>query len=162
VREGYGDGIERREGDSMPTAREIMTGNPKIVSVDDSIRSVAQVLADEDIGGVIVCNDEKRLQGIITDRDIAVEVVAAGKDPESVRAGDLLTGRETVTIGADDSVHLAIETMKDHAVRRLPVIDGHEVIGMVSQADLAVNVADDDVGDLLAAISSARDNTGRG
>lgn len=146
----------------MPTARDIMTPNPRIVSTDDDITSIARILADDDIGGVIVCNDEKRLQGIITDRDIAVEVVAAGKDPASTRAGELLDGRETITIGADDSVHIAIETMKDHAVRRLPVIDGHEVIGMVSQADLAVNVADDDVGDLLAAISSARDNTGRG
>lgn len=146
----------------MPTAREIMTANPQIVSVDEPIRRVAEVLASNDIGGVIVCNDDRRLQGMITDRDIAVEVVAAGKDPDSTRAGDLLTGRETVTIGADDSLHLAIETMKDHAVRRLPVIDGHEVIGIVSTADLAVNVSDDDVGDLLAAISSSPDNTARG
>lgn len=146
----------------MTTAREIMTGNPRIVGVDEPIRKVAGVLASDGIGGVIVCNQDERLQGIITDRDIAVEVVAAGKDPDATTAGDLLTGREVVTIGADDPLSLAIETMKDHAVRRLPVIDGDQVIGMVSQADLAVNVSDDDAGELLAAISAARDNTGRG
>lgn len=146
----------------MATAREIMNSNPKIVQVSDSAADVAKILGSENIGAVIVCNDDRRLQGIVTDRDIAVEVVAAGREPESTSVGDILDGTEVVTIGADDSVELAVRTMKDHAVRRLPVIDGDQVIGVVSQADIARHADDSLVGDLVEAISAAGDNTGRG
>ena len=146
----------------MATARDIMSGDPTIVSASDSVIDVAKILGSEDIGAVIVCNPERRLQGMVTDRDITVEVVAAGRDPSSTTAGDLLDGSEVITIGADDSVELAIKTMKDHAVRRLPVIDGDQVIGMVSQADIARSADEKLVGDLVDAISSAGDNTGRG
>ena len=144
------------------TARDVMSPNPRIMKVDDSARTIASVLADEDIGAVIICNDEERLQGMVTDRDLAVEVLAQGKDPESCCAGDLLDGREVVTIGADDSIDEAIDTMQQHAVRRLPVIDGDRVIGMVSQADLARAASPEQVGRLIEAISTAPDNTGRG
>jgi CBS domain-containing protein len=91
---------------------------------------------------------------MLTDRDIAIKVVAKGKDPSTTKAGELAQGKP-VTIGADDSVDEALHTMADHKVRRLPVIDGHELIGIVSQADLARNVDEEKVGDLVEAISSA-------
>lgn len=143
-------------------ARDIMTPNPRIVSVDDTVHTIARSLAQENIGSVVVCNDEKRLQGMITDRDLAVEVMAQDKDPKSTRAGELVNGREVVTIGADDSIDEAIETMRAHAVRRLPVIDGTEVIGMVSQADIAKVANEQQVGRLVESISDAPDNTGQG
>jgi len=143
-------------------ARDIMTANPKIMKVDDKVIDIARCLADDDIGAVIICNDDDRLQGMITDRDLAVEVLAAGKDPESVTAGELLDGSEVVTIGADDSIDEAIDTMKQHAVRRLPVIDGTQVIGMVSQADIAMHADGEQVGRLVEVISGKPDNTGRG
>ncbi len=146
----------------MTTARDIMSSNPRIVKIEDSVRDVAKILDSENIGGVIVCNTEDRLQGMVTDRDLAIEVIAAGRDPESTTAGDLVGGREVVTIGADDSIDEALETMKRHAVRRLPVIDGDQIVGLVSQADLARNIGDDRVGELIEAISDASDNTGRG
>ena len=146
----------------MPTAREIMTGNPTIVKTDTPISEIAKRLRDEEIGAVIVCNTENRLEGLITDRDIAIEIVAGGKDAKSTKASDLLSGIETVTIGADDDVREAVRTMKDHAVRRLPVIDGDRVVGMVSQADLARCVDDELAGELLRAISEAPDNSGQG
>jgi CBS domain-containing protein len=77
-----------------------------------------------------------------------------GKDPADVQAGELGEGKP-VTIGADDSVQEALRTMKEHKVRRLPVIDGHDLVGVVSQADLAVNVDGAMVGDLVEAISAA-------
>ena len=77
-----------------------------------------------------------------------------GKDPESTKVSELANGKP-VTIGADDSVEEALQTMKDHQVRRLPVIDGHDLIGIVSQADVARNLPDEKVGDLLEAISRA-------
>ena len=146
----------------MAVARDIMTKNPRTVKVDDSVRQVAGILADENIGAVVVCNDDNRLQGVITDRDLAVEVVARDRDPSSTSASELIDGREVVTIGADDSIDEAIRTMKDHAVRRLPVIDGDQLVGMVSQADIARAANDKQVGDLVEAISNAADNTGQG
>ena len=73
---------------------------------------------------------------MLTDRDIVVKVLAQGKDPATTKAGELGEGKP-VTIGADDSVDEALRTMAEHKVRRLPVIDGHDLIGIVSQADLA-------------------------
>ena len=139
-----------------------MSSSPRIMKVDDTAADIAKVLADENIGAVIICNDEQRLQGMVTDRDLAVEVLAQGKDPQSCRASDLVDGREVVTIGADDSIDEAIDTMKSHAVRRLPVIDGDKVIGMVAQADIAKVASDEQVGRLVETISEAPDNTGRG
>ena len=146
----------------MPTARDIMTPNPTIVKTDANVVDIAKQLRDEEIGAVIVCNDEGRIEGLITDRDIAIEIVAGGRDAGGTKAGDLLSGMETVTIGADDDVREAVRTMKDHAVRRLPVIDGDRVVGMVSQADLARAVDDETAGELLRAISEAPDNSGQG
>src|SRR5215210_6903724 len=88
--------------------------------------------------------EDNRLKGMLTDRDIVVKVLAQGKDPASVRAGELGVGDgKTVTIGADDSVDEALRTMIDHKVRRLPVIDGHELVGIISQADIATSLGDD-------------------
>jgi CBS domain-containing protein len=91
---------------------------------------------------------------MVTDRDIVIKVVAAGKDPKATPLGDLADQEEVVSIGADDSVEEAAETMKRHQVRRLPVIDGEDVVGLVSQADLARALQPEQVGDLLATISS--------
>jgi CBS domain-containing protein len=148
----------------MPTttARDIMTSNPRIMKVDDAVIDIAKALAEDQIGVVVVCNDDNRLQGMITDRDLTVEVLAKGKDPGSTKAGDLLDGSEVVTIGADDSIEEAIDTMTQHAVRRLPVIDGTDVVGMVSQADIARTADEKLVGRLVEAISAAPDNSAQG
>ena len=89
----------------------------------------------------------------IGENDIVVKALAQGKDPGAMRAGELGQG-EPVTIGADDSVDEALQTMKDHGVRRLPVIDGHDLIGIVSQADVARHLDEEKVGDLVEAISN--------
>ncbi|HEX2161950.1 MAG TPA: CBS domain-containing protein [Thermoleophilaceae bacterium] len=135
------------------TAREVMTGGVECVGENDSILDAAKRLAELDVGAMPICGEDNRLKGMLTDRDIVVKVLAQGKDPASTTAGELGEGKP-VTIGADDGVDLAIRTMKDHKVRRLPVIDGHDLIGVVSQADLARSVDEADVGDLVEAISA--------
>jgi len=142
----------------MPTAREIMTPDPTFCADDVTAADAARQMADDGIGAVPVCSTEGRLAGVITDRDLAVQVIAAGLDPQTTRISDLLDGSEVVTIGADDSAEEAIRTMKDHAVRRLPVIDGTRLVGMVSQADIARAMPDAKIGDLVDAISSAPAN----
>src|SRR5689334_25384869 len=104
----------------MTTARDLMTADPAVLPEDVTAADAARQMADRNIGALPVCNAEGRLAGVITDRDLAVRIVAEGRDPSSTRVGDLLEGGEVVTIGADDSAEEAIRTMKDHAVRRLP------------------------------------------
>jgi CBS domain-containing protein len=156
------DQSKSTEEDAMPTARELMTERPAIVPVDTSVADIAKRLREDRIGAVIVCGTDERLAGLVTDRDIAVEVVAAGKDAASTTASDILAGRETVTIGADDDLDETVRTMTDHAVRRLPVIDGDRVVGLVSQADVARHADDAKIAELVRAVSDAPDNTGQG
>ena len=139
----------------MTKAREIMTAGVAFTSVDETIEDAARKLAQNDIGVLPICGDDRRLQGMLTDRDIVVKVVAAGKDPKSTTVGDVAVATEVVTIGADDSVEDALQTMKEHKVRRLPVIDGDEVVGIVSQGDVATHLPEGKTGDLVEAISAA-------
>jgi CBS domain-containing protein len=135
------------------TAREVMTGGVECVGERDSVQEAAKKLAQLDVGSMPICGEDNRLKGMLTDRDIVVKVLAQGDDPSSVTAGDLGEGKP-VTIGADDSVDEALRTMSGHRVRRLPVIDGHDLVGVVSIADLAGSIEDDKVGDLVEAISA--------
>jgi CBS domain-containing protein len=130
------------------------------VTADVTVADAARRMANDDYGAVPVCDGEGHLQGVVTDRDIVVKVVAGGRDPQKTTVGELADQPEVVTIGADDPVEEAIRTMKEHAVRRLPVIDGTELVGMVSQADIARAMPDAKVGDLVGAISEAPSNSG--
>ena len=136
------------------TARDVMTGGTECIGENDTLADAAKRLAELDVGAMPICGEDERLKGMVTDRDIVVHVLAEGKDPAETKAIELGVD-EVVTIGADDSVAEAIATMKGAKVRRLPVIDGHDLIGVVSLGDLATNVEDDDVGDLVEAISAA-------
>ena len=133
-------------------ARDIMTGSPECIGENDSIIDAAKKLQKLDIGAMPICGEDDRLKGMLTDRDIVIKVLAEGRDPASTRAGELGEGKP-VTIGADDSVGELIETMAKHKVRRLPVIDGHKLVGIVSQADVARNIDENDVGRLVEIIS---------
>jgi CBS domain-containing protein len=146
----------------MTTVRDIMTESPEVVDETETISRIAEILAENDIGGVIVWSDDHRLRGMVTDRDITTQVVAAKKDPNTTTARDILAGSEVVTVGADDSLDVAVEKMTRHAVRRLPVIDGTDLVGIVSQADLAIHAGGDSVGQMVEQISEAPDNTGQG
>ncbi len=134
-------------------ARDIMTSDTECIGENDTLLDAAKRLADLDVGAMPICGEDERLKGMLTDRDIVVKALAQGKDPGSTKAGELGQGKP-VTIGADDSVDEALATMKEHGVRRLPVIDGHDLVGMVSQGDVARNLDEDKVGDLVDAISS--------
>jgi CBS domain-containing protein len=139
----------------MKKARDIMSPGAEFIGMDATIEDAARKLASHDIGVLPICNAEGRLQGMLTDRDIVVKVIAAGKDPVATTVEQVAQGTEVATIGADDSVEEALRTMKEHKVRRLPVIDGTKVIGMLSQGDIALNLSDDKVGELVEAISAA-------
>ena len=133
-------------------ARDIMTGSPECIGEKDSILDAAKKLQKLDVGAMPICGEDNRLKGMLTDRDIVVKVLAEGRDPNSTTAGELGQGKP-VTIGADDDIDLLLQTMAEHQVRRLPVIDGHDLIGIVSQADIANNLDEDETGKLVDIIS---------
>jgi len=141
----------------MPTARDIMNSHAECARTSDTLVDAARKMRDLDVGALPICGEDERLKGMITDRDIVVRCIAEGGDPNAMTVEQFAEGKP-VTIGADDSVEEALRTMIDHKVRRLPVIDGHDLIGMVSQADIAKNLPEDKVGDLVEAISSAPAN----
>jgi CBS domain-containing protein len=137
-------------------ARDIMSPDCQCIGEEESVLDAAKKLAELNVGAMPICGQDERLKGMLTDRDIVVKVLAQGKDPSSTKAGELGQGDgQTITIGADDSVDEALRTMIEHKVRRLPVIDGRKLVGIVSQADVATNLDESKVGDLVEAISAA-------
>lgn len=137
----------------MTSAREIMTGGVECVGEDQTVLEAARKITDLGVGALPICGNDDRLKGMLTDRDIVVKVLGAGKDPGATRAGELAQG-EAVTIGADDDTAEILRTMTGHKVRRLPVIDGHRLVGVVALADVARALPDRQVGDLLEALST--------
>jgi CBS domain-containing protein len=138
---------------TMPTAREIMTADAQCVNADEPVSVAAERMARLDVGSLPICGTDDRLKGMLTDRDIVVKVVAQGKDPATCLAGELAQG-EAVTIGADDDAAEILRTMATHKVRRLPVIDGHTLVGIVALAEVARALPDTTVGDLLDTLTT--------
>jgi CBS domain-containing protein len=139
--------------------RDFMTPDPEFVETDTTVLDAAKKLAEGDFGALPVCGTDGRLKGVVTDRDITTEIVAQGKDPSTTTVEELATGdQSTVTIGADDSIEEALRTMEENDVRRLPVIDGDKLVGIVAQADLAQEVDPQRFSKTVEDISSAPSN----
>jgi CBS domain-containing protein len=134
-------------------ARDVMTPDAECIGENESLLDAAKKMAGRGYGAMPICGQDNRLKGMLTDRDIVVKALAQGKDPASTRAGELGEGKP-VTIGADDSLEETLRTMAQYKVRRLPVIDGHDLVGIVAVADVARQLNDDRAkGDLIEAIS---------
>lgn len=119
--------------------REVMTDNPVCCLPNDSVSQVARLMRREHIGPVpVVSNDQTReIIGIVTDRDLAIKVVAEGRDPNRTTVGDVMT-HTIVVCRDDDDLSSAIAAMGEYQIRRVPVIDqGGRLVGIISQADVA-------------------------
>jgi CBS domain-containing protein len=134
------------------TIREAMTSNPKTVSNDQSVVEAARIMKQEDAGIVPIVEGEK-LIGVLTDRDIAIQVVAEGKDPQSVKVSELAS-RDLVTIDPQQDLDEGLRLMARHQVRRLPVVeeDG-KLVGILAQADVARTGDDAKTGEVVEEIS---------
>ena len=133
------------------TAREIMSGGVECVGENESIQDAARKMDQLGVGSLPICGEDDKLKGMLTDRDITIKVVAQGKDPASTKAGEFAQGKP-ITIGADDSIDELVRTMAEHQVKRLPVIDGHRLVGVVTEADVARNAPSDKVIDLVQSV----------
>jgi CBS domain-containing protein len=141
----------------MPLVGETMTDDCQCIGEHDSVRDAALRLAELGAGAMPICGDDERLKGMITDRDIAVKIVAEGKDPEGTEVAALADGTP-IWVEADADLDHALELMAEHRVRRLPVIEDHKLVGIISQADIARQTSVQESGGLLASISAAPAN----
>jgi CBS domain-containing protein len=141
----------------MTTAREIMTHDAECARSDEMLTDAARKMRDLGVGALPICGEDDTLRGMVTDRDIVVRCLAEGGDPASTPVSELAEGKP-VMIGADDPVDEALRRMIENGVRRLPVIDGDRLVGMVSQADVARETTPEQAGELVAALSTGSAN----
>lgn len=133
---------------------DIMSEHIVTVGVSEPVSAAARLLKKHNIGAVPVCDDSGRLRGMITDRDITLRCVASGKSANETRVGDIMT-RGVITVADNAYVGEAARLMADAQIRRLPVIKGGELVGMLSLADLARNTdCDTEAAAALTEISS--------
>ena len=130
--------------------QDVMTPNPTSLPGTASVREAARAMRDQDIGDVIVL-ENNQICGIVTDRDIVVRTVAEARDPATTPLADLCSHALT-TVSPEDSVARAVQLMREKAIRRLPVVAGGRAVGIVSLGDLAVERDPDSaLGDISAA-----------
>ncbi|MET9514440.1 CBS domain-containing protein [Streptomyces sp. NPDC002994] len=134
--------------------REIMTSAPVTVGVLTAVSEVAHRMREENIGAVLVAEGDE-LRGLVTDRDLVVRVLAEGKDPGETTVRDVCSP-DLVTVTPDDEVDHAIRLMREHSLRRLPVVEGNTAVGIVSLGDLAIERDPDSA---LGDVSAAAPNT---
>jgi CBS domain-containing protein len=132
--------------------REVMTDRPRCVSPDTSVSEAARLMESEDVGSLPIL-DGDQLAGMVTDRDIVIRAVAKEKDPKGMPVREVAT-REVVTIGADEDLSEALKLMASHQVRRIPVVDDdNRLVGVIAQADVALEAKEKAVGEVVEEIS---------
>jgi len=142
----------------MAKAREMMHPGAECIGENDTLAEAARRMRDMNIGSMPICGEDQRLQGIITDRDIVVRCVAEGRDPASVTAGELADGTP-VWVDASADHEEVVRLLTQHKIRRLPVIDDHRLVGMISEADVARHLPEKEVTEFARAIYSAPPNS---
>ena len=133
------------------SVRDVMTPGVRTVSPSQSLAEAAEVMKGEDVGSVPVV-EEGRLAGIVTDRDIVTRAVAERRDPQTVKV-DEVASRQLVTVEPEQDLDEALALMARHQVRRLPVVEAGQLVGMLAQADVALEAKEKKVGETVEEIS---------
>jgi CBS domain-containing protein len=133
------------------SVRDVMTPGVRTVSASQSLADAAEAMKGEGVGSVPVV-EEGRLAGIVTDRDIVTRAVAERRDPQAVKV-DEVASREVVTVEPDQDLDEALALMARHQVRRLPVVEEGRLVGMLAQADVALEAKEKKVGETVEEIS---------
>jgi CBS domain-containing protein len=134
-------------------AREIMTPSPQCCSADTPLNEVANLMVEADCGEIPVTDASNRLIGVITDRDIVCRVVAKGKNPSAVTAGECMTD-QVVVVNEDTSLEAVVSVMEENRIRRVPVVDASGCCcGIIAQADVARYASEKDTGELVREVS---------
>jgi CBS domain-containing protein len=135
----------------MSIAREIMHAGATCIQENETLKTAAQRMRELDVGALPICGADDRLHGIITDRDIVTKCVAEGGDPASMTAGELARGKP-ITVHADADQTEVLRIMEEHRIRRLPVVEAHRLVGMISEADIARHLNRHEIAEFVEAI----------
>ncbi|MDR9854600.1 CBS domain-containing protein [Paenibacillus sp. VCA1] len=136
----------------MTLVRDCMTKDVQVCAPHDTATSAAKMMRDINCGSLPVC-EGKKIMGMITDRDIVLKCVAAGKDPDSVHCHDCMT-KDVITCSPDTDAHECARLMADHQIRRIPVVENGEIVGICAIGDLAtINIHINEAGEALSEIS---------
>lgn len=138
----------------MTTARDIMHAGVECVPAHESLDRAAQLMRDLNVGALPICGEDNKLTGILTDRDIVVKCIATGHDPALMTAGELADGTP-VWVDAEADEDDVLSLMEGNKIRRMPVIEEHALIGMISEADLAQHLSEDKMAHFAATIAKA-------
>ncbi|MBB5870187.1 CBS domain-containing protein [Allocatelliglobosispora scoriae] len=138
----------------MTTARDMMHLGAECVPMHESLDRAAQIMRDKQVGSLPICGEDNKLKGILTDRDIVIKCIAAGHDPSKMTAGDLAQGK-AIYVSADADEDEVLALMEKNKIRRVPVIEEHMLIGMISEADLAQHLTEEKLAHFVSAITKA-------
>lgn len=137
----------------MPTAREIMHEGAKCVGENETLQAASSMMRDLNVGALPICGDDDRLHGMITDRDIVVKCLAEGADPMTMTASELAQGAP-LCVSADADAGDVLSMMEQYQVRRLPVLENHRLVGMISEGDIGQHLGEREVGHLVHAVTA--------
>ena len=142
----------------MKKCNEVMTSNPVCCLPTDSVAKAAGLMKSKDIGSIPVIENEqtKKLVGIVTDRDLALKIIAEGRDPKTTNV-EAVMAHNVVTCRIDDDVQKALDSMADFQLRRIPIVDNNnQIVGIIAQADVATRVDEPEkTGEMVMEISQA-------
>lgn len=142
------------ESRATRSARDIMHPGAECVGEGDTLLTAAQRMRDLGVGALPICGEDDRLHGIITDRDIAVRCVAEGRDPAKTQCSELAQG-DVFWIDASAGLDDVVQTMESHHVKRLPVIENHRLVGVISEADLARHLSEHQLAEFVEGVYAA-------
>ncbi|MDI3314078.1 MAG: CBS domain-containing protein [Mycobacterium sp.] len=137
----------------MTTARDIMHAGAACIGEHETLGAAARQMRELGVGALPICGDDDRLHGMITDRDIVIKCLAEGHDPQLMTVGELAQGTPYY-VDVDASVEELLTVMEEHQVRRLPVIENHRLVGIVSEADIARHLPEHAIVEFVKAISA--------
>lgn len=144
----------------MTIARDIMHAGVTCIGEHETLTAAAQHMRDRGIGALPICGDDDRLHGMVTDRDIVIKCLAEGHDPHAVTVGELAEGTP-YHVDVDASIEEMLNVMEEHPVRRLPVIENHRLVGIVSEADIARHLPEHAIAQFVKAICAQAAITSR-
>ncbi|MTE16865.1 CBS domain-containing protein [Nocardia aurantiaca] len=139
----------------MTTAKEIMHPGAQWISRKDTVERAAQLMKELDVGVLPVSDENERLCGIITDRDIVLKCIAVGHDPAKTTCSDLCEGTPR-WIDANADVDEVLRALENHRIKRLPVIENKKLVGMISEVDIARHLSEDEIADFVERVYAGR------
>ncbi|WP_040785197.1 CBS domain-containing protein [Nocardia pneumoniae] len=135
----------------MTTARDIMKPGAQWISKEETVERAARLMDEIGVGSLVIADENERMCGIVTDRDIVVKCIAQGKSPSSTRVEELCEATPR-WVDADADIEVVLDEMESNRVKRMPVIENKRLVGMISEADLARHLDDNQLGEFVTAV----------